>query len=133
MPSATVWNESSWGLDEPIDGQSRLRFASNDMHSPDPPRRFRMPRWTRVLAGAASLVFLAVTAISWASNGWSWMTVVLLCLVPLAFAGFLDAVTSRVELHHDRMVVVRNLRRREYPRATFTKVTWGKGVPVALQ
>jgi hypothetical protein len=79
------------------------------------------------------LVFLAVAAISWASNGWSWTTVVLLCVIPLAFAGFLDAVTSRVELHHDRIVVVQNLRRREYARATFTKVTWGKGVPVALQ
>ena len=45
----------------------------------------------------------------------------------------MDAWTQRIEFHREHIVVVRNLRRREYPRSMFVKVQWGKGVPVSLQ
>jgi len=50
-----------------------------------------------------------------------------------AVAGFIDAMTARVELNNESIVIVQNLIRREYPRSMFVKVTWGKGMPVALQ
>ena len=70
---------------------------------------------------------------SYYTRGLSWVTVVFLGLALLGVAGVIDALTQRVELHEDRIVIVRNLRRREYPRAVFVKAQWSKGVPVSLQ
>jgi hypothetical protein len=59
--------------------------------------------------------------------------VVFLGLLAFGGAGLADVLTQRVELHADRIVIVRNLRRRVYPRQMFVKAAWGKGVPVSIQ
>src|SRR5262245_55408160 len=96
-------------------------------------RMYRAPRWVVVAAMSSAVLFLAVTYLSYRFNGLSWVTVTLLVLLPVGIAGATDALTQRIELHRERIVVVRNLRRREYPRSMFVKVQWGKGVPVSLQ
>ena len=82
---------------------------------------------------AAAGLFSAVTYLSYRFNGRSWVTVALIALIPIAIAGVADALTQRIELHREHIVVVRNLRRREYPRRMFVKAQWWKGVPVSLQ
>jgi hypothetical protein len=77
--------------------------------------------------------FLAVAYLSYRFSGMSWVTVTVLVLVLIGIAGVADALTQRIELHPEHMVVVHNLRRREYPRSMFVKVQWEKGVPVSLQ
>jgi len=81
----------------------------------------------------SAVLFLAVAYLSYRFNGLSWVTVTLLVLVPIGIAGAADTLTQRIELHREHIVVVRNLRRREYPRHMFVKAQWGKGVPVSLQ
>jgi hypothetical protein len=65
--------------------------------------------------------------------GWSLLSVASAILAPLSLAGFVDSLTARVKLYPDKLVVVSNLRRREYSRTMFVRATYGKGVPVALQ
>jgi hypothetical protein len=96
-------------------------------------RMFRAPRWVAVAATSSAALFLAVAYLSYRSNGLSWVTVTLLVLVPIGIAGAADALTQRIELYSEHIVVVNNLRRREYSRSMFMKVQWGKGVPVSLQ
>jgi hypothetical protein len=96
-------------------------------------RMFRAPRWVVVAAMLSAVLFLAVAYLSYRFNRLSWVTVSLLVLVPIGIAGAADALTQRIEVHREHIVVVRNLRRREYPRSMFVKVQWGKGVPVSLQ
>lgn len=78
-------------------------------------------------------LFAAVASGMYILGGLTWLTIAAGVLVLVALGGLLDALTSRVELTDDRLVVVRNLRRREYLRTSFVKVAWGKGVPLALQ
>lgn len=94
---------------------------------------FRAPRPVVVAAMVAAVLFLAVASASYRFNGLSWVTLTLLALVPVGIAGVVDTLTQRIELHREHIVVVRNLRRREYPRSMFVKAQWGKGVPVSLQ
>ena len=96
-------------------------------------RTFRSPRWVSVVAALSVLLILGVALLSFRIEGLSWVTITLLCLAPVGVAGFIDALTQRFELHEERIVVVRNLRKREYPRSMFVKAQWGKGVPVSLQ
>lgn len=96
-------------------------------------RIFRAPRWGVVAAMLCAVLFLAVAFLSYRSYGLSWATVTLLALVPLGIAGAADTLTQRIELHREHIVVVQNLRRREYPRSMFVKVQSGKGIPVSLQ
>ena len=94
---------------------------------------FRSSGWVKLFALLAALVFLAGAVLCFRAQGWSWMTLLFSALALVAMAGFLDTLTARVELHPDHIVIVRNLRKATYPRATFARVTWGKGVPVSLQ
>jgi hypothetical protein len=99
----------------------------------DAARVFRSPRWAVVSVVASALVFLVVAGVSWRVRGMDGVTVLLLGLVLLGIAGVLDILTQRIELHREHIVLVQNLRRREYPRNLFVKAQWGKGVPVSLQ
>jgi hypothetical protein len=103
------------------------------MNDPGEVRIFRATRWTVVAAMFAAGVLLAMAYLSYRFNGMSWVTITLLVLVPIGIAGAVDALTQRIELHSEHVVVVLNLRRREYSRSMFVKVQWGKGVPVSLQ
>ena len=96
-------------------------------------RTYRSPAWVKVFALVASIVFLAGAVMSYRVEGWSWVTLAFVGLVPIGAAGLLDALTQRIELHQEHLVVVRNLRKVSYPRSAFSRVTWGKGVPVSLQ
>ena len=94
---------------------------------------FRPSRWVVVVAVLCALLFLLGALLSFRSEGMTWVTLTFFCLVPIGVAGAIDAITQRIELHEEHIVVVRNIRRREYPRSMFTKAQWGKGVPVSLQ
>jgi hypothetical protein len=96
-------------------------------------RRFRSPPWVKVVASTCALLFITGGFVSYYTRGWSWVTIVFVGLALFGVAGAFDAFTQRIELHDERIVIVRNLRRREYPRDLFVKAQWGKGVPVALQ
>ena len=84
-----------------------------------------------VVTAIAAVLFVAGAFVSYRARGLSWVTIVFFGLVAFGIAGIIDALTQRIELHDDRLVIVRNLRRREYPRAMFVKAQWSKGVPVS--
>jgi hypothetical protein len=96
-------------------------------------RTFRSSPWVAVVAAVATLLFVALGLVSYRVGGVSWVSILFLCLVPLGVAGIIDAVTQRVELHPEHIVIVRNLRRREYPRSLFVQAQWSKGAPPSLQ
>jgi hypothetical protein len=98
-----------------------------------PSRTFRSSPSFVVVAAVAALLFAAGGLVSQRVGGFSWVTIAFLCLVPLGIAGVIDALTQRIELHEEHIVIVYNLRRREYPRSLFVKAHWSKGVPVSLQ
>ena len=95
-------------------------------------RVFRAPRWVQAASACSALLFLVVAILSYRTDGLSLVTLALLSLVPIAVLGLIDAITQRIELHPDHIVIVRNLSRRKYPRDMFVKAQWGKGVPTAL-
>lgn len=96
-------------------------------------RAFRSSRSMIVVSVGCAALFTAVAIVAYLTRGASWVIVGLFALAAFAAAGVLDVMTQRFELHEDRLVVVRNFRRREYPRAMFVKAQWAKGVPVSLQ
>ena len=96
-------------------------------------RIFRSPRWVVIVTALAAALFVAGAAWSYTTHGLSWMTIAYFGLGLFGVIGLLDALTQRIELHAEHLVVVRNLVRREYPRRLFVKAQWAKGVPVTLQ
>jgi hypothetical protein len=99
----------------------------------DGAREFRTSIALRLVSGVSLLLFAVVAITLYALNGWTWMTLVAIGLLAFAAAGVADVLTMRVVLNPESIVIVRNLRRREYPRGMFVKATWAKGVPVSLQ
>ena len=102
---------------------------------PAPPREFRVARALVVLIALCVPLFVAGTWFMAGSEGWAWTTLTMALMTAAAVAGLADAVTSRVELRDDRLVVVRNLRRREFARADVQSATWaaGSGASVRLR
>jgi hypothetical protein len=99
----------------------------------DPPKCFYASRWLQVLCVFAALAFPTACYAIYRDNGWSLLCIASAIMSLLSLLGLIDALTARVELHPERMVVISNLRRREYPRGMFVRLTHGKGVPIALQ
>lgn len=93
----------------------------------------RSPRALQVVTGVSFLLFGAMALILHETHGWAPITVAACGLWLLGLAGVVDSLTARVELRDESIVIVRNLRRREYPRRLFVKASWAKGAPVALQ
>jgi hypothetical protein len=100
---------------------------------PDTLKRFVMPTWARVLLFFGALIASAGAVAVLRVQGWSLASVGLCALAVFAVAGLADSLLGRVELHPDKLVIVSNFRKREYPRAQFKRATWAKGVPVALE
>jgi drug/metabolite transporter (DMT)-like permease len=96
-------------------------------------RVFRPSLWIAVFAAVAAVMFVVLAYFTHRSKGWSWTAIALLCLVPVGVAGVLDALTCRIELTDEQLIVVENLRRRQYSRSAFVRATWAKGVPASLQ
>ena len=99
----------------------------------NPVRKFVSPHWIKILAGTSAILFLAFACVLYNTEGWTWLTVSACGLLVVSLGGFVDSLICRVELTDEVLIVVQNLRRREYPRAMFVRVTWGKNVPVSLQ
>ena len=97
------------------------------------PETFRTPRWIVVVCGIGAVAFCGLAAQAYLSSDWRWHSILFFLLVPLSVAGLMDAVTGRVELREDELVIIRNLRKRSYSRKSFVKVTAEKGLPIALQ
>ena len=98
-----------------------------------PVRTFRSSRWAVGLVTIALLLFAAGLVWFFRTEGMSLKTITFMGLTLFGIAGLIDAITQRVELHDDRIVVVQNLRKRQYARSLFVKATWAKGVPVTLE
>lgn len=96
-------------------------------------RLFRPSLWTTFFVAVAAVMCVVLAYFMHRSEGWSWTAIGLLCLVPVGIAGVLDALTCRVELTDEQLIVAENLRRRKYARSAFVKVTRAKGVPASLQ
>jgi hypothetical protein len=96
-------------------------------------RAFRSSRSMVVLSVGCAALFIAVAIVAYLTRGASWVTIVPVGLAIFGAAGVLDVLTQRVELHEDRLIIVRNFKRREYPRKRFVKAQWAKGVSVSLQ
>jgi hypothetical protein len=90
------------------------------------PRRFVTPIWIRLFCGLAAFATPAAACILYAERGLSWLTLASMAAALLAPLGLLDALTARVELHPEHLVVT-NLRRREYPRSAIVRVRSSKG------
>jgi hypothetical protein len=98
-----------------------------------PSRKFTSARWMQVVCLTGALLCSAAAYALYLKEAWSSLTVFAAILVPLSIAGFIDSLVARVELHDEKLVVVANFRRREYPRSMFVRATHGKGVPVSLE
>jgi hypothetical protein len=108
-------------------------FVMNRKSAAQAVRVYRGQRWVKVVTGLAPFLFLAATFSLCQSEGWSWLTVGGACVSLLSILGFADALSTRVELTGDALIVVKNLRRAEYPRADFTSVICAKGVAVSMR
>ncbi|MBN8738943.1 MAG: hypothetical protein BGP24_13475 [Lysobacterales bacterium 69-70] len=97
------------------------------------PRRFVTPTWIRLLCGLAAFATPAAAGILYAEQGLSWLTLASMAAALLAPLGLLDVLTARVELHPERLVVVANLRRREYPRSVIVRVSSSKGAGAGFE
>ena len=98
-----------------------------------PLHRFSSPVWVRLLCVFGAIAFPVAAYFIYAEQGWSWLSLAILSITTFAIAGAIDALTSKVEVFPERLVVVANLRRREHIRSEFVSVSWAKGVPVVLQ
>ena len=96
-------------------------------------KRFTTPIWARALVLIGVLISCAGTFALGRTQGTSLASVGLGVLAILMLGGLIDALLARVELHPDRLVIFSNFRKREFSRTRFTRVTWAKGAPVALE
>jgi hypothetical protein len=94
---------------------------------------FRTPTWLRASVGVAFILtaggFLLVTARYGLTYGTAGVGLVALFLA----AGFADALTTRIELGSDALLMVTNFRKRLVPRDDIAFVTWEGGSGVALK
>ncbi|HKB59766.1 MAG TPA: hypothetical protein VKC56_06920 [Gallionellaceae bacterium] len=87
----------------------------------------------KILTGLGPFLFLGVTVSTYQSDGLSWTTFALACMIPFSILGFVDALSTRVEFRGETLTVVRNLRRAEYPRASLISVMCAKGMHVSVR
>ncbi|HVH34885.1 MAG TPA: hypothetical protein VM847_12340 [Tahibacter sp.] len=96
------------------------------------PRRFVAPTWVRLLCGFGALATPAAAWILYAERGLSWLTLITMAMAAFAPLALLDALTARVELHAEHLVIVSNLRRRQYRRSDLLRLRYGRGVKAAI-
>ena len=98
-----------------------------------PTHRFLTPAWMRVICIFGAIAFPVATYSIYVADGLTWPFLAALAITLFAFAGAIDVFTSKVEIFPERLVIVANLRRREYSRSEFVSVSLAKGVPITLQ
>ena len=94
---------------------------------------FRTPQWLRAFVGVAFVLLFGGFVLAAVRDGPTYSTAGLGLFAVLFAAGFADAMTTRVEIGGDALVVVTNFRRRVVPRAEIISVTWEGGSGVALK
>jgi hypothetical protein len=95
-------------------------------------REFRAPKWIAVLLALGLLFPLAGVFSLYPREGISLWTISMATLAVLFLIGLLDVLISRIIINEESLEVVSNFRRRQYPRAAFSSVTWAKGCSVKL-
>ncbi len=98
-----------------------------------PTKHFTPSRWLQAICLLGAIALSAAAYSLYTKEGWSLLAVAAAMLAPLSAAGFIDSLIARVELHPEKLVVISNFRRREYPRSMFVRAAWGKGVPISLE
>lgn len=94
---------------------------------------FVSPRW---FAGICLLGTTLTSVAAWQlqrSDGWTTLALASVAMSVLGLAGLADALTARVVIYPERLVIVSNFVRREFVRCDFIKVAWAKGCPTSLQ
>jgi hypothetical protein len=86
-----------------------------------------------VLCAVGALFLGTLAALTLSSEGLS--IAVVACSIFSVVCGLatVDALTSRVELSDETLVVVTNLRKRVYPKSAFRAVAWAESAPPSLQ
>lgn len=97
------------------------------------PREYRSPALSIGVCAIGSIMGPYSAWALYSKEGFSLLSTSAMFLAPLFVAGLADALTTKVVLTLDNISIRSNFRRRVYPRAAFSSVSWGKGVPVALQ
>lgn len=94
----------------------------------------RPPTWLRVsLPVVATLLSVVCVNFILSDGVLAWTTLTSGLMTFMATVGSLEAMTCRVELWEESMIIVSNFKKRYFPRSAFSKVVGERGVPVALQ
>lgn len=94
---------------------------------------FRTPRSLWVVVFATTAVFLSFTIIAFKVDLDWWYRLAYLGLCALCPVALLELQTQRVLLERNSLVIVKNFRRRVFPREDVEAVTWGKGAGVSVR
>lgn len=95
-------------------------------------RSFVIPIWVRLLCGFGALAVPVAAWILYFERGLSWLTLVTMVLAVFAPLALVDAMTARVELHAEHLVIISNLRCRKYRRCDLLRVSCERGVEAAI-
>ena len=98
-----------------------------------PSHRFVAPTWMRATSVLAFALFAAACTHEFLANGGTVTAWVLMGLAVLGALGIAEVVTARVDLYPERIVIVSNLRKSAFPRGSFVRASWAKGVSVTLE
>lgn len=78
-------------------------------------------------------LFAAACAYEFLTNGSTVIAWVLGALAVFAVLGIADALSCKVELYPEQIVIVSNLRKSTFARGGFVRASWAKGVPATLE
>ena len=96
-------------------------------------REFRAPRYTAAFCAIGSAVGAYAAYDIIRVNGVTpfFLAAIIICLLMLG--GLADALTTKVSVSENELVVRSNFKVRRFSRSEFSSVTWSKGCPVALE
>lgn len=81
----------------------------------------------------AKLMFIAGFIFTYATSGWTWITMVFAGMALASALGFVEMGTTRVVLTDDYLEMGSIWKRRRFARADIRSVKWEKGAGVALE
>ncbi len=93
----------------------------------------RQPRWIRLSAVLATLVFGIITVVLWTTQPGTLLSWCVAGIALIAAVGIASSAIQRVTLTSDSLEVRTLGRRMSYPRATIDRVTQERGSSPALQ
>lgn len=97
-------------------------------------RRFGGSRLTAALCGATALFLFTVAVSAYHEAGRITLGVLSAAMGTFLYSlGLISALSTRVEVKEEQLIICENLRTRIYARSEFKSVSWAKGCPVTLE